>query len=508
MTDIYRQRLTEAWLAARQGSFATARAAYRAAIALDPARLEAWVGLAECEFAARRPEASLAAWDQAIRLAPSTAALLCGKAAVYRSGGQAAAADALYDEALAIDPSSTTALLGKIGLARDAGQIDAAATALAGIQPAERMRLDVRWAAARLYLALGRPGDAREEATALLATPGLADAQRAEGLLLMGEALGDLDDPAAAFRAAVAGKAVLHRLYAERAAGRESEAEKAVRLGRWWGAAPDAAWSAAPRAAAPVGDEARAHVFVVGFPRSGTTLLEQVLAGHPDVVALEEAPTFADHYAEFLASDDDCARLATLTAADADRWRERYWATVADHGVDVGGRTFVDKAPAGTLYLPLVARLFPAARIVFAQRDPRDVVLSCLRNAFQMNAMTYAFTTLAGTAACYDAVMAMAASYRRRLPLPVLDVRHEAFVADLPGQVARLTAFLDLTPHGAMRDVAATAARRDVRTPSARQVRAGVNARGVGRWRACAAELAPVRPILAPWVAAFGYPPD
>jgi hypothetical protein len=223
---------------------------------------------------------------------------------------------------------------------------------------------------------------------------------------------------------------------------------------------------------------------------------------------LEEAPTLADHYAAFLADDAGCARLAVLTAAAADAWRARYWATVAAHGVDPRGKLFIDKAPAGTLTLPVIARLFPRARIVFAVRDPRDVVLSCFRTAFQMNAMTYAFTSLEGAAQLYDAVMGMAAAYRRRTALALTETRHEALVADPAGEIARLATFLGLSHSPVMADVAATAARRDVRTPSARQVRAGINRRGIERWRTYAAELAPVLPTLAPWIKAFGYSPD
>ena len=504
----YELLLSRAAAAAQDGRFDPALALYRQAITLDSARFEAWAGIGATESAARRPEAALAAWEAAIARAPRHAPSLCAKAAVHRSMGQAAAARALNRAALAIDPACTAALLGEIALDVDAGQVEAAAARLAAIPAVDRGR-DVLWAAARVSLSLGRYAAAQAAVTDLLAIGGLTAGQRAEALVLLGEILGERGDTAAAFRAAVAGKQLWHRLYAERAAGRESEAAKSLRLGRWWGAADAAAWSPAPRAAAAdTATAARGHVFLVGFPRSGTTLLEQILAGHPHVVALEEAPTFAEHYAEFLAGDDGCARLAALTATEADHWRARYWATVAAHGADARGRVFVDKAPAGTLYLPLVARLFPDAKILFAVRDPRDVVLSCLRNAFQMNAMTYGFTTLTGTAACYDAVMTMAAAYRRRLPLPLAEVRHEALVDDLPGEIARIVAFLDLAPDPAMADVAATAARRDVRTPSARQVREGVTPRGIGRWRTYAAELAPVLPPLARWVAAFGYPPS
>ncbi len=144
--------------------------------------------------------------------------------------------------------------------------------------------------------------------------------------------------------------------------------------------------------------------------------------------------------------------------------------------------------------------------MLFALRDPRDVVLSCLRQAFQMNAMTYEFTRLETTAACYDACMRMAEVCRALLPVEVMDVRHEALAADFAGELGRVAAFLGLEVDPAMLDVAATARRRTVRTPSAGQVRAGVNARGVGRWRAYGGELAPILPVLAPWVRRFGYP--
>ena len=156
------------------------------------------------------------------------------------------------------------------------------------------------------------------------------------------------------------------------------------------------------------------------------------------------------------------------------------------------GGVFVDKQPAGTLYLPMIARLFPRAKILFALRDPRDVVLSCFRQAFQMNAMTYAFTDLGETAACYDACMRLAEQARARLPLAWADVRHEALVEDFDAELGRILDFLGLEPDPGMTDFARAAATRTIRTPSAPQVRAGLNRRGLGRWRQYRDELAPV----------------
>ena len=178
---------------------------------------------------------------------------------------------------------------------------------------------------------------------------------------------------------------------------------------------------------------------------------------------------------------------------------------MAAHGVDPRGRVFLDKAPAGTLYLPLIAKLFPHAKLLFAIRDPRDVVLSCFRSSFQMNALTYAFTDLAEAAGCYAACMDLAVVYRRVLPVSLCEVRYERLVDDFEGELERIAAHLGLKVIPAMTDVAATASRRIVRTPSAPQVRAGLNRQGLGRWHAYANDLAPVLPILQPWIDRFGY---
>jgi hypothetical protein len=208
-----------------------------------------------------------------------------------------------------------------------------------------------------------------------------------------------------------------------------------------------------------------------------------------------------------MSSAEGLERLARLSDTEAGSWRANYWRAVEAHGVDPRGRAFLDKAPAGTRYLPLIAKLFPEAKVLFALRDPRDVVLSCFRSSFQMNALTYAFTDLAEAARCYAATMRLADVYRRVLPTQLAEVRYERLVDDFEGELARIAAHLGLSPTTEMLDVAATARRRVVRTPSAPQVRAGLNRQGLGRWRAYAAQLAPIEPFLAPWIERFGYEP-
>ncbi len=430
-------------------------------------------------------------------------ASLLNVADARRQSGKLDEARRLFHQALAIEQDNFQARFGLAMIGLAAGDLAEAERQTEHLIRRYGLIAAAGGLGARIALARRDFEAALARLAPLLANAGaLGPEQRADVLLLRSEALDGLDRTAEAFDAAVRGKAILHSLFAARAASREREVAKLSRLADWFAAADPEPWRTAP-AQTPT----QAHVFLIGFPRSGTTLLEQVLAGHPDVTALEEAPTLASHYAELMTSAGDLERLAHLSAAEAEHWRAVYWETVRDL-TGATGPVFLDKAPAGTLYLPLIAKLFPKAKILFAVRDPRDVVLSCLRNNFQLNAMTYEFTDLGRTAACYDACMRMAQVYRRVLPLDLREVRHETLVEDFDAELAGIGGFLGLEITPGMADIAATSAARAVRTPSAVQVREGLSRRGLGRWRAYRDQLEPVMAALAPWVERFGYGAD
>ena len=433
---------------------------------------------------------------------------LCGQALNARELGRAAEARRLFEQAMLAEPRHFQANFNLALMDLEAGKLEAAQRrteqSLAWHGPSNAMA----WLSARVALARGDFTSALTRLEPLLAATVQTPDQQAETLLLASDAFDGLGRFDEAFAAAAKGKAVQRAAHAQRAASREGEVEKLSRLAAWFESADPAPWQTPAPASAPIESEPDTHVFLVGFPRSGTTLLEQVLAGHPEVSALEEAPTLARAYAEFMTCAEDLERLAHLSAEDAAGLRDIYWGTARQFHAGPLTRVFVDKAPAGTLSLPLIAKPFPRAKILFALRDPRGVTLSCFRHDFQLNAMTYTFTDLGRTAACYDACMRMATAYRSVLPLDLIEVRHEALVEDFDAQLQVITSHLGLTTTEAMGDVAATAARRNIRTPSARQVRAGLNTSGLDNWRAYAAHLRPVLPTLAPWVARFGYPAD
>ncbi len=455
----------------QQGRDAEALALYDRTLAQAPDHAPAHHGRGLALDALGEAEAAYAAEREAVRLAPDYPDALGALADHALRRGEQEAADVHARRALAADPDEPAAILALAGLALKRG--------------------DAAGAAARLERRLGRPN-----------LPALH--QGALGALYA-EALDRLDRPEDAMQAHVRANAATWAVHAPQmaAAGVETGLDLCRRLQARFERADRADWGPAPPT--PEADGPSVHVFLIGFVRSGTTLLEQVLASHPDVVALEEQPLLRGLAKPWFDDEAALARLAALDAAQAAALRADYWARVRSHGVEPAGRVFVDKNPLDGLWLPLVAKLFPEARILVARRDPRDVVVSSFRHRFKVNVLTCAFTDLARTADYYAAVMALMQTYLETLPLHVHVHRHEDLVADFDREVRAICGFLGLEWTDALRDFAATARRRDIRTPSAEQVRQGLSREGLGRWRRYEAAMQPILPVLQPWVEAFGY---
>jgi hypothetical protein len=151
--------------------------------------------------------------------------------------------------------------------------------------------------------------------------------------------------------------------------------------------------------------------------------------------------------------------------------------------------------------LDLGARDLPVAL-----RDPRDVVLSCFRRRFAMNAGMYEFTTLETTAAYYVAVMRLIGIYRQKLALDLIETRHESLVDEFESEMRRLCDFLGLSWQGEMQSFASRVGAQNIDTPSSAQVARGLSNSGLAQWRRYGRELAPVLPVLTPFVRQFGYP--
>jgi len=332
--------------------------------------------------------------------------------------------------------------------------------------------------------------------------PQIAPLQRAPLCRLLGDALDSLGAYDDAFAAYLEGNTIQRRMFAPQHGG--DELESAIDLCQRISREFQDEVKAFPAPHSLPGPDVN-HVFLLGFPRSGTTLLEQILASHSDVVALEEKPTLNDDIAAFFLEQDSLETLLNLDDSEIAVRVAAYWDRIASYGLKVEGKTFVDKQPSLTIYLPLIAKLFPKAKIIVARRDPRDVVLSCYRRGFNMNRTIYEFTDLERLATLYGSTMDLAELYFEKLPLKFHVHSHEEMIADFDGRIAALCESIGLDFDVKMRNFVETAKARDIRTPSAGQVVQGLNAGGVGYWRNYAAHLTPATAILEPWIQRYGY---
>lgn len=249
-------------------------------------------------------------------------------------------------------------------------------------------------------------------------------------------------------------------------------------------------------------DEPATPVFLCGFPRSGTTLLDTMLMGHPSVRVLEEKSAFPDVERAM----GDVANLATMSEEAIRAARSDYWSGVAKFTDLPEGVTLVDKSP---LYLNKVAaihRLFPDARFILALRHPLDVVLSCYITNFRPNAAMANFLTLERTAEIYVASFAAFEEADRLLGLKVFPVVYERMIEDQEAELRPLFDWLGLDWSQVETDHLATAAKRGViTTASYAQVNEPIYKRAAGRWTRYRRQLEPVMPILAPWIERLGY---
>lgn len=248
-------------------------------------------------------------------------------------------------------------------------------------------------------------------------------------------------------------------------------------------------------------------VFLVGFPRSGTTLLENILNSHAALVSMDERPALE----AVIAEAGDVSALHDLGLAQVKGLRQLYWREVHKWLDYPGDRRLVDKYPLYLTRLPYIARLFPSAAILVLLRHPCDCVLSCYMQDFGSQGGAASFATLEGSAVTYAEVMSHWLSQRDRVALETHSVRYEDLVQDPEGQLGRIFAFLRLAPDQGLLDRPAlrVAAGARIRTPSYHQVAEPLHARAVERWRR-------YRPhfndrtlrLLEPFVREFGYSLD
>lgn len=258
---------------------------------------------------------------------------------------------------------------------------------------------------------------------------------------------------------------------------------------------------------------ARRVAVLTSFPRSGTTLLEQMLDAHSDLVSSDEREAFArDIFPALWQSPQtpvptaealDAAPLPRLAAL-----RDRYLQYMeAALGEPIAGRLHLDKNPPMTLVLPGFLRLFPEARLLIALRDPRDVVLSCLMQHLPLNTNSVCFLTLERAAQRYAHDMTVWLRLRELVVAPWLEVRYEKIVLDQEAEARRVVEFLGLPWEEGVMQYRSRLASKAVGSPTYQDVAQPVYTRAIGRWKNYQEFFEPIRPILDPVLRAFGYAP-
>ena len=456
----------------------------------DPGQAEAHYRIGVTHQQAAVYDQAAAAYRRVIALAPDHAGAHLGLGIALRKLGEPAAVDVLR-RAIQLSPGDPDGYGNLASALQEHGDPAAAREACSRLL-AMRPTNVYAWAlhVGLTTFAAGDPDLERMEALAARITGKDEDERRKESILRF-----------------ALGRAWMEVGEADRAFGHLSRANRLKRStfdydvraqARRLAAIPGAIGNLRQRLSGP-GHPSQAPVFVVGLPRSGSTLVEQILASHPEIHGRGELTAFPEATAEAFREAGPAPRggqmgrvgFDSLSRLDLARLGGAYLDRVAPLA---GGKArLVDKLPSNFQNLGLISLALPNARIIHCRRDPLDTCLSCYATHFDAGQLfTYDLVELGQYYRAYAALMD---HWRASLPPGrFLDVRYEDVLADLEGEARRLVAFLDLRWDAACLRFHEN--RRPVRTASVNQVRRPLNAAGRGRWRAYEAHLGPLSEAL------------
>lgn len=254
----------------------------------------------------------------------------------------------------------------------------------------------------------------------------------------------------------------------------------------------------------------RSPIFFVGFPRSGTTLTEQILNQHPKVVTSDEKAfigTVIQKISSVSQSElayPEC--LSELTNNEIMQLRQTYWDAVHEELPDFNDDSIlVDKLPLNIIELGLINTLFPDARILVALRDPRDACLSGFMQGFTPNPAMINFISMQSTVDFYSQVMGLWFHYRDSLPINFHQYRYEDLVSDFENITREIFTYLDLEYPDNASEFHVSAANRAISTPSYQDVATPVYQRSKARWRNYEKYFKQYREQLLPFIDEFGY---
>ena len=517
---------------AERGDHEAAIEAFRGAIAANPDDADALTQLGQCLKACGRLDEASSAMRAVLAMKPDSAEAHNNLAVIMRHQGELDGARSALEQALLIDSSFVEAHNNMGHTLAELGDLDGAIAAfqqalaiapndadtltnLAGLGERSN-RLDIAEPAITKGLALA-PADPDlnllaaqcerrkgEIAGAIQRLEAIDHAEvRPQTAIDIGFELGRLYDRAGETETAFEVFAAANTLAAAYPPYRRADKNAFLKLIDTVGEQLTPAWVESWTPPSPRIASALAPTFLVAFPRSGTTLVQQALASHPDLVALDERPTVDAMLAH---APGFPGAIAGYDNAILDGLRAHYDETAracADFS-DLGH--LVDKMPLNIPYLPLIARVFPKARYLLVLRHPHDACLSGYMQNFVINDAMASFFSLEDAAALYAKTMSLWQKASETLRLNHHVVRYEDLIDDFDGEMGRILDFIGVGWDPAVRDYATNAQKSGrILTPSYQQVTEPIYQRARYRWERYSQQLAPIREPLRPFVDAFGY---
>lgn len=256
-------------------------------------------------------------------------------------------------------------------------------------------------------------------------------------------------------------------------------------------------------------------LFLVGFTRSGTTLLEQIIASQTGMTTSDELPVLDEitrNIASLLGKDITLPEdIHQLSYKDIQKIRSFYWQKVKESlGYDINENLFLDKQPLNLLHVDFIHKIFPSSQIIVMLRDPRDVCLSNFFQMFVLNEAMIHFLDLAHTVQFYAEMMDLWLLYKKNIPMNFHEIRYEDLVDDPGKTIACLKAFI-LSGQGLERgdstiySHANLTEKRVITTPSYHDVTQPIYTRAVNRWKNYRKQLEPYLGQLEKFITTFGY---
>ena len=249
-------------------------------------------------------------------------------------------------------------------------------------------------------------------------------------------------------------------------------------------------------------------IFMIGFPRSGTTLLDTILRSHPSIEVIEEKPIVLNLINSLHElQNGDLEGLKKIRKNEIQKIRKVYFDSLESEIKNIdNSKIYIDKFPLNIIYVGEIFRIFPKAKFIISLRHPCDCVLSCFMQTFRINNAMANFLNLEDSAKLYDLVMKLWIQYTSIFPINYYEVRYENLVENLETTVKPLLKFLELPWHDSVSEFYKTAKKGpQIKTPSYDQVIKPIYSEASGRWKMYKKQTANIYPILEPWIKKFNY---